>query len=190
MTPEQEKLITDNIKLVYFVYNKSFSAKDDGREKEELIAEGMLGLTKAAVKYDVTRGVATFATFACKCIWQQMCKYLRDNKARLTTNIVSIDAEVKSVEGGTLTIQDLVAGQEEEVQTEKQIFDELILSDREREILTYRYMGYTMDEIASMLGLSRQRVNMIIAVARNRYRRGGRIIQGRGRPKKEIIKRE
>lgn len=183
MTPEQEKLITDNIKLVYFVYTKYFMAKDGGREKDDLISEGMIGLINASNKYDSSRS-SKFATFACVCIWQQMCKYLRDNKARLTAGVVSLDAEIKISEGTSITMKDVIGGGEEDLITEKQIFDELVLSDKEREVLKYKYMGYTQEEIAGILGISRQRVNRIIDTARDRYRRGGKVVNKQGRPKK------
>lgn len=186
MTEEQNKLIEDNINLVYFVYTKYFSVKDCGREKEDLISEGMLGLINAATKYSPGRGV-TFCTFACVCIHRKMCLYLRNNRERLEADIVSLDAPARVGDSDIITIADTIASPEESIidtiLNEKQLFDSLVLSEQERQILTYRYLGYTQVEIADILGLSRQRIGQAIEHARTRWRRGGKEVQKRGRPK-------
>ena len=186
MTEEQNKLIEDNINLVYFVYAKYFLAKDGGREKEDLISEGMLGLINAAIKYSPDKGV-TFSTFACVCIHRKMCLYLRDNRERLEANIVSLDAPARVGDSDIITIADTIAGPEESIidtiLNEKQIFDSLVLSEQERQILTYKYLGYTQVEISKMLGLSRQRIGQAIEHARTRWQQGGKRVQKRGRPR-------
>lgn len=183
MTQEQEKLVEDNMKLVYYVYKKVFSIKDGGREREELIQEGMLGLVKASLKYDKSKNI-TFATFAYQCILRQMQMYLRNNKPRLEASPLSLSATIKDVEGDQLTIGDMVATDDDGLETERQIFDELVLSDKEREVLEYRYMGYKQDEIGKIMGISRQRVSKLTFTARNRWRSGERVLNKTGRPKK------
>ncbi len=53
-------LTTSNVRLVYHIASKH---KDKGLEFDDMVQEGVLGLLRAAVKYDVTVGVR-FSTYA------------------------------------------------------------------------------------------------------------------------------
>lgn len=65
LTPEQEKLVVENMKLAYFAANKYYLKF--GLEQEEAISLAFLGLVKAATIFDETKKVK-FSTLAMKCI--------------------------------------------------------------------------------------------------------------------------
>lgn len=72
----REKLITDNLRLVYFCYNKLQTNALTVRYKDDLISEGMLGLVKAANSFEPNRKTK-FATYAIMCIRNQMLMFIR-----------------------------------------------------------------------------------------------------------------
>ena len=79
---EQQKLVEDNLNLVYFIVEKYFYMNYGYIEKDELVAEGFLCLCRCAKFYNKDKGVK-FSYYACKCIkniWFECCKiFLKEN---------------------------------------------------------------------------------------------------------------
>lgn len=73
MTKEQEQLVTDNYKLIYFFLNKW------GKTIEEYYDICAIGLCKAAITYDSSKDVK-FATYAGICIENEIKMELRNRK--------------------------------------------------------------------------------------------------------------
>ena len=78
---ERDRLITDNVKLVYYIYEKLSKNKITLRYKDDIVSEGMIGLIKAARNFDETKG-CKFATFAARCIQNEMLMFLRSLNKR------------------------------------------------------------------------------------------------------------
>lgn len=74
---EQQKLVEDNLNLVYFIVEKYFYMNYGYIEKDELVAEGFLCLCRCAKFYDKDKGVK-FSYYACKCIKKHLVRVLQD----------------------------------------------------------------------------------------------------------------
>lgn len=81
MDCSQEKIITDNINLVYFCINKKFKNAPPFL-KEELISEGKLALAKCGIAYNETMR-CKFSTYAVKGIINQLNTFLKKNQNHL-----------------------------------------------------------------------------------------------------------
>ncbi|MBQ4515964.1 MAG: SigB/SigF/SigG family RNA polymerase sigma factor [Clostridia bacterium] len=74
-TSALDKLVTDNIKLVYSIAHK-FNGR--GIELEDLVQIGSIGLVKAIKKFDLSYDVK-FSTYAVPMIMGEMKRFLRDD---------------------------------------------------------------------------------------------------------------
>lgn len=74
MNREQELLVESNMNLVPYTWQKHRSSFPIG-DKEDYFGEGYMGLCKAALTWDPSRGM--FSTYAVYCILNAMRKYLR-----------------------------------------------------------------------------------------------------------------
>lgn len=84
-----EKLANDNIKLVYYVCRKmGFYGSDLNIENTDEFGAGMLGLAKACMKYDESKGFK-FTTFAYRVIQNEILCHIRVSKRY--DNIGSLD---------------------------------------------------------------------------------------------------
>ena len=97
-----EKLIIDNIGLVYMQLHKFHLAYD-----EEAYSYAIEALFKAAKSYDNTKGFA-FSTYAGSCIYNNISMYLRHKcrEARLPT--ISFEDRVTSDADNELNISDML----------------------------------------------------------------------------------
>jgi RNA polymerase sigma factor (sigma-70 family) len=79
MSPEQELLVTENIKLIHGLVNHFTRGKGLPEYAiEEVMDEAQLGLVKAAISYDPEK--SAFSTWAYKIMGQEVVKYLRSLK--------------------------------------------------------------------------------------------------------------
>jgi DNA-directed RNA polymerase specialized sigma subunit len=79
MTPEQEALVLDNLKLVHYMVNSYSRGRSiPPNVREELDDEAQLALVEAAVSYDPGKG--KFSSWACLMITQHITKYLKSLK--------------------------------------------------------------------------------------------------------------
>ncbi len=165
----KEELIRHNLRLVAHIVRKY----NNSAETDDLISVGTIGLIKAINTFEYDKGTQ-FATFAAKCIENEMLMLLRSNKK--TKNNISLSEPVGiDKEGNELTLMNLLYINDEGVfkQVENNIlrekFTELIkknLNDREFVIICYRYglcgkNMLTQREIAKALGISRSYISRI-----------------------------
>lgn len=75
MTARQEKLVTDNINLVYQITQNYRNLPN----YEDIVAEGMLGLCLAAANFDEIRG-NSFSTYAYSTILGKVLVFVRTDK--------------------------------------------------------------------------------------------------------------
>ncbi len=165
----REKLIEHNLRLVAHIVKKYYAS---ARDTEDLISIGTIGLIKAIDTFDPDVG-ARFATYAGKCLQNEILMYFRSTK-KLAQETGLGEAIEYDRDGNPLTYLD-VAGEEEDV-TENLYRKELslalrrsverVLVGREREIVYLRYgLGgkrcLTQREVAERLRISRSYVSRL-----------------------------
>ncbi len=138
MTEAQQPLVTDNMRLVYYLANKLGETGFVKNNFEDLISEGMVGLVKAAKAFDPSKGVK-FATFASRCVTNEMLMYIRRNKKH-EENVLLSAAIGRDSEGNELLLSDILAD-------ERSVFDAMESADELRSLekcLKSREAAYTM----------------------------------------------
>jgi RNA polymerase sporulation-specific sigma factor len=165
----KENLIRHNLRLVAHIVRKY----NNSAETDDLISVGTIGLIKAINTFEYEKGTQ-FATFAAKCIENEMLMLLRSNK-KLKNNISLSEPVGIDKEGNELTLMNLLYINDEGVfkQVENNIlrekFTALIkrtLTEREFIIICYRYglcgkSVLTQREIAKALKISRSYISRI-----------------------------
>lgn len=162
-------LIEHNLRLVVFLAKKY---KNTGVDLEDLVSIGTIGLIKGINTFHRGKNIK-LATYASRCIDNEILMYLRKNKKTKTE--VSIDASLSyDSEGNELHLED-VLGTEDDIVTksiededDKKIMIEEIkrLNKRDRDILILRYGLFgveekTQKEVADMLGISQSYISRI-----------------------------
>lgn len=172
------KLIEHNLRLVAHIAKKFASS---GYEQDDLISIGSIGLIKAIDSYNPDSGTR-FATYAGKCLQNEILMYFRAQKKLASETLLS-DAVDTDKDGNPLTYMDIICCEDnilEEIElkinSKKAIkaVNEL-LDEREKEIIVLRYglagtPPRTQREIASKLGISRSYVSRIEKSALNKLR--------------------
>ncbi len=165
----RQKLILHNLRLVSHIVRKYYSSSPD---QEDLISIGTIGLVKAVDSFNCENG-ARFATYAARCIQNEILMHFRSRKKH--TSEVSINETIDvDRDGNPLSYLDVICDDEdfaEEVQrkllTERMMKSiDLCLSSRERQIIELRYGlcgkdARTQKEVADLLGISRSYVSRI-----------------------------
>jgi len=174
------ELIVHNLRLVSHIVRKYYST---AKNQDDLVSVGTIGLVKAVDSFDIKNG-ARFATYASRCIQNEILMYFRSQKKQ--SNEVSINETIDvDRDGNPLTYIDVISvtdTTDEEIdrimQTEKAIsLVKSELSEREREIIVKRFgLGgkkpMTQREIAEEMGISRSYVSRIENAALEKLRRG------------------
>ena len=168
MNKEQEKLVTDNINLIYYTIQKINGNID------ELLDIGYISLCESALSYKKDIGIATFSTYATKCMLNCFNEYYRSNyydKRKANSNTFSIYANMNNSNEEELSLVDILSDNvnfEEEV-VHSIIIDNIIhLFSENKKYATYLTIvkmllnGYKQCDIANALGKSKQNVNEMI----------------------------
>ena len=166
----RNKLIEHNLRLVAHIVKKYYTAAKD---QDDLISVGTIGLIKAIDSFDVSNG-ARFATYAGKCLQNEILMYFRSQKKH--ANVTSINDPVDvDKDGNPLTYLEIIASPDDIVDSiDRKIKLEKIntaiktvLTDRERKIMMLRYglnkigRHYAQRDVANMLGISRSYVSRL-----------------------------
>lgn len=146
----KQRLIEDNLKLVYHVVHRDYPTYVND---EDIIQCGMLGLCKAVEKWDETK--SKFSTFACKCIKNEIMNEFR--KRAKHQGILSLDYEVNGEDGEKCTFGDMIVSDEDVGYVDLTI-DHRRLTKREQEICELCKQGMTFEDIGKNLGISMQTV--------------------------------
>lgn len=165
----RSKLILHNLRLVAHIVKKYYPTV---KFQEDLISIGSIGLVKAVDSFSVENGTK-FATYAAKCIQNEILMYFRSQKKLCSEISINETIDVDR-DGNPLTYTDILCSEENvseeigrKVQTDKLIqLVENLLTERERQIIVMRYGLYgvppvTQREIASILKISRSYVSRI-----------------------------
>lgn len=165
----RNKLIEHNLRLVVFLAKKYDTTMYD---LEDLVSIGTIGLIKGIKTYKLDKNIK-LATYASRCIDNEILMFLRKNKKR--TKEVSFEDSINfDSEGNELKIEDVFGTEEDivhksiECQEDKKILEEEIsnLDDRDREIIEFRYglcgkRELTQKELADKLSISQSYISRI-----------------------------
>lgn len=163
-------LIEHNLRLVAHIVKKYSST---GRESDDLISIGTIGLIKAISTYDATKGTR-FATYAARCIENEILMQMRATK-KLQSEVSLNDPIGTDKEGNEITLNDVIGSETDSVIDEvelkiqiKKLYRKMksVLQNREKRVLEMRYglqngLSRTQREVAKILGISRSYVSRI-----------------------------
>lgn len=162
-------LIEHNLRLVVFLAKKY---ENTGVDLEDLVSIGTIGLIKGINTFSKDKNIK-LATYASRCIDNEILMYLRKNK-RIKTE-VSIDASLSyDAEGNELHLEDVLGTPKDTVSKDiedendkKIMMNEIMhLKPRDRDIMILRYglmnnEELTQKEVAEKLGISQSYISRI-----------------------------
>ena len=165
----KNKLIEHNLRLVVFLAKKYENAKEN---LEDLVSIGTIGLIKGVKTYKLDKNIK-LATYASRCIDNEILMFLRKNKRRKVE--VSFEDSINlDSDGNELHLEDVLGTEDNivEKEYEDKIDKDILLKEienlpeRDKEILSLRYglngkEEYTQKEVADMLGISQSYISRI-----------------------------
>ena len=157
----KDVLVERNLRLVAHIVKKYATPE---RDMEDLISIGTIGLIKAVISFDESKG--KLSTYAAKCIDNELLMMLRAEKRK--------SREV-SLYGNEISLYDVIVSDEKTIENQCELAGDIArvmelvnqeLTEREREIICKRYglLGekeITQREVASQMGISRSYVSRI-----------------------------
>ena len=165
----KNKLIEHNLRLVVFLAKKYENTNID---LEDLVSIGTIGLKKGINTYKMGKNIK-LATYASRCIDNEILMFLRKNKKR-KTEISFEDSLSYDADGNELHLEDVlgtdsdIVTKELEDKIERKILIEEIekLNERDKKIMILRYGLFgneevTQKDVADMLGISQSYISRI-----------------------------
>ena len=165
----RSKLIEHNLRLVVFLAKKY---ENTGVDLEDLVSIGSVGLIKGVNTYKLDKNIK-LATYASRCIDNEILMFLRKNKRR--KGEISFEDNLSyDSEGNELHLEDILGtdsdvvtkGLEQEIE-KKLLYEEIEkLNDRDKKIMILRYGLYNSEEmtqkdVAELLGISQSYISRI-----------------------------
>ena len=165
----RNKLIEHNLRLVVFLAKKYDNTMYD---LEDLVSIGTIGLIKGVKTYKLDKNIK-LATYASRCIDNEILMFLRKNKRRKVE--VSFEDSINlDSDGNELHLEDVLGTEDNIVEKSYEdevdkilLFNEIKkLNKRDRDILILRYglnnsEEYTQKEVADMLNISQSYISRI-----------------------------
>lgn len=165
----RQTLIERNLRLVVYIARKF---ENTGIYVEDLISIGTIGLIKAINTFNPEKNIK-LATYASRCIENEILMYLRKNQNRRTE--ISIDEPLNvDWDGNELLLSDILGVESDVIykDIEDEADRELLklamtkLSKREREIMQLRFgigtgREKTQKEVADILGISQSYISRL-----------------------------
>lgn len=166
----RDKLIEHNLRLVAHIAKKYTT---HGRDADDLISIGTIGLIKAVGSFDANKG-RTLSAFAARCIENEILMSVRAEKKK--NNEVSLDEPLgMDRDGNEITLADVIASAENPVADTAinnsacravRSAAQSILDERERIVIEMRYgfangIAMPQREVGKKLGISRSYVSRI-----------------------------
>ena len=176
----RQTLILHNLRLVSHIVRKYYAT---ARNQEDLVSIGTIGLCKAVDSFKIDNG-ARFATYAAKCIQNEILMHFRSQK-KLNSEVSMNETIDVDRDGNPLTYTDVISSEEDlpeevmrSVEAERAMaLVRTRLDARERQIITLRFglngaPVMTQREIALRLGISRSYVSRIEKAALDKLKEG------------------
>ena len=165
----RKELIEHNLRLVVYIARRF---ENTGVNIEDLISIGTIGLIKAVGTYRADKNIK-LATYASRCIENEILMYLRKNASR--RGEVSFDEPLNTDwDGNELLLSDVLGTDGDTVMrpieedVDRSLLTEAIniLSPREKQIITMRFgLGggreQTQKEVADQLGISQSYISRL-----------------------------
>ena len=165
----RDKLIEHNLRLVVFLAKKYENTNID---LEDLVSIGTIGLIKGIKTYSLSKNIK-LATYASRCIDNEILMYLRKNK-KIKTEISFDESLSFDLDGNELHLEDIL-GTEPDIVTKgleddlnRNIIVEEInkLKPRDKQIIVMRYgltngKEKTQKDVAEILGISQSYISRI-----------------------------
>ena len=163
-------LIEHNLRLVVYIAKKF---ENTGVMVEDLISIGTIGLIKSINTFNRNKNIK-LATYASRCIENEILMYLRSNKKRIS-DVYLNEPIGKDKDDNEVTLQEVLENNDRNVEDEvdlklkiKQLYEKMkcILKDREKLIIELRFglngdRPKTQKEIAKIMNISRSYVSRI-----------------------------
>ena len=163
-------LIERNLRLVAHIVKKSMNS---GKETDEMISVGIVGLVKAVNTYNFEKG-SRLATYAARCIDNELLMLMRGDR-KLSREVSLYDPIGTDKEGNEITLLSILEHEDEDIIDQldkKQSLRKLskilskVLTPREIFVVILRYGLYghherTQRELAEQLNISRSYVSRI-----------------------------
>ena len=166
----KQQLIVHNLRLVVYIAKKFEST---GINVEDLISIGTIGLIKAVNTFSPEKNIK-LATYASRCIGNEILMYLRKNQNRRKE--ISIDEPLNiDWDGNELLLSDILGTDADTVSTdiekdaERSMLYQAIgsLESRERSIMELRFglrkggKEHTQKEVADLIGISQSYISRL-----------------------------
>ena len=172
-------LIEHNLRLVAHIMKKYYTPNGD---QDDLISIGTIGLIKAVGTYRTDKNIK-LATYASRCIENEILMYLRKNSAQRTE--VSFDEPLNTDwDGKELLLSDVLGTDGDvvmgpiEADVDRKLLAEAVsrLSPREKDIISLRFgLGgrkeMTQKEVADRMGISQSYISRLEKRIISRLRR-------------------
>ena len=177
LNSEKEHLVLDNQGLVHYIVQK-FGGISNPSEYDDLVSIGTIGLIKAAITFDSSKKF-TFATYASKCIKNEIFQYYR--KAKKYAKDISIYETIgNDEEGKEFTLEDSIEHPGSDFVEKIANKDALIqlvsivlnyLEGKKRLAILYRMGEVSMTDIAEKLNTDRRDISKTLKKATNQIRK-------------------
>ncbi len=168
LTAEQSEQVCQNMKLVYYLVNKQYL---NHPQKEELEQIGMLGLCKAAITFDESKG-SKFSTYASRCILNEINMFFRIENRH--TNVLHWEdvvsrkgyadeltlAEITEDTNSSISMSNIIEDEYRRKELEKMI--SIILNElplKESCTILFTIAGLMQREIGDFFGVSRSMIS-------------------------------
>ena len=162
-------LIEHNLRLVAHIVKKYYASRED---QDDLVSIGTIGLIKAVSTFQLGKN-ARFATYACRCIENELLMYFRSTKK--SSQDISLSEPIDNdSDGNAISLLDVISSEDHRLEAvelsdqQQQLYRymETELDDRERQVLILRYGLANGDpmpqrEVADYCGISRSYVSRI-----------------------------
>ena len=177
-------LVEHNLRLVAHIIKKYYQ---NSSGQDDLVSIGTIGLIKAINTYDIDKTIK-LSSYASRCIENEILMHFRN--LRKSAQDVSLNDTIDTdKDGNPLTLMDILADDsniDDDIDTKLNLqvlqrYIDTTLTDREREIIIYRYGLLGVDplpqrELAKRLNISRSYISRIekkaLGKLRNRFEQG------------------
>ena len=162
---EQEKLVLENLGLVYYMVNKLGVAPNN---YEDIVSIGTIGLIKAASTFEKSKNIK-FATYAARCINNEIFMYFRKENKN-ANNLLMDDPIANDKDGNEITIGETIEDSSSnfmdtlaERDTIERLFNIILNFPKHREKLIILYMiaGMNQDYIGATLNVSQSYISRL-----------------------------